>query len=270
MTARPTSTTVVPTIPPEVFASPQIAQPPAGTPVPALPAAPVYRAGPILPANMREAMEFSQFMSKGRLVPVHLQGNPSDCLAVTLQAIRWQCDPFAVAQCTSVIGGKLMYEGKLTMAIANTSGKLHGRLRFAFEGEGDAREVICAGRIIGDAEPAEVRVRFKDARTNNRMWTTQPDQQLCYHSARVWARRFMPELMLGIYSPEEFPEPTIDHQREQARANRALSSLSADQRTVDEARATPLIELTVRPGEGSISFPKTKHGIGQTLDFLEK
>ena len=35
----------------------------------------------------------------------------------------------------------------------------------------------------------------------------QPDQQLAYHGSRVWARRHAPELMLGVYSPEEFDEP---------------------------------------------------------------
>jgi hypothetical protein len=30
---------------------------------------------------------------------------------------------------------------------------------------------------------------------------------LAYFGARVWARRHAPELMLGVYSPEEFDEP---------------------------------------------------------------
>jgi hypothetical protein len=40
------------------------------------------------------------------------------------------------------------------------------------------------------------------------MWQKQVDQQLMYHGTRVWARRHTPELMLGVYSPEEFDEPT--------------------------------------------------------------
>jgi len=40
------------------------------------------------------------------------------------------------------------------------------------------------------------------------VWQTQPDQQLMYHGVRVWARRHTPELMLGVYSPEEFDEPS--------------------------------------------------------------
>ena len=39
------------------------------------------------------------------------------------------------------------------------------------------------------------------------MWTKQPDQQLVYFATRAWARRHTPEVMLGVYSPEEFDTP---------------------------------------------------------------
>ncbi len=45
-----------------------------------------------------------------------------------------------------------------------------------------------------------------DAKTSNSMWTKQPDQQLVYASTRVWARRHAPEVMLGVYAPEEFDQ----------------------------------------------------------------
>ena len=53
-------------------------------------------------------------------------------------------------------------------------------------------------------------VRLGDVRTGAKVWTTQPDQQLMYHGTRVWARRHMPELMLGVWSPEEFDEAPIE------------------------------------------------------------
>jgi hypothetical protein len=51
-----------------------------------------------------------------------------------------------------------------------------------------------------------VSVILHNAKTQNVMWARQPDQQLAYHGARVWARRHAPELMLGVYSPEEMPD----------------------------------------------------------------
>lgn len=162
--------------------------------------------GSLAPANLDQAMRLAELMSNGKLVPTHLQRQPSDCLMVIEQAMRWNMSPFAVAQSTSVIQGKLMFEGKLVAAVINANGGLDERLRYEYSGEGDKRTIKVIGRLKGEKAPRDVEVMLKDARTNNKVWQTQPDQQLMYHGARVWARRHMPELMLGVYSPEEFAE----------------------------------------------------------------
>lgn len=226
-----------------------------------LPAA-LARPAPLLPNTMREAMDLAEFMATSKTVPMHLQKSPADCLQVILLAIRWQIDPFAIAQSTSLIHGRLMYEGKLTMAVVNTSPRIRGRLHFAYAGEKDDREVTCYGTLVGEAEPVSVNVRLRDARTDNKVWRTQPDQQLAYHSSRVWARRYVPELMLGIFGPEEMgsadtplydippaPLPEIDRVPE---------------------RQPPTLEVKGPPGFGSVFFNKTGPGIVELLKYLEK
>lgn len=173
------------------------------------PAPPVASIPMLMPANMGEAMRLAEMMSTARLVPAHLQKSPADCLSVIMQAMRWRMDPFAVAQATAVIQGKLMYEGKLVAAVVNSLGNLSKRLGYAYSGDGDSRTVTVSGTLVGEAEPLMVAVKLKDARTSNKVWTTQPDQQLAYHGVRVWARRYMPELMLGVYAPEEFDQPAM-------------------------------------------------------------
>ena len=168
-------------------------------------------AGSLVPSSMEQAMRLAEVMCKGKLVPQHLQGSPADCLLVIEQASRWGLSPFAVAQSTSVIQGKLMYEGKLVAAVINARGDLADKLRYEYSGTGDKRTIRVVGRLRGEDEPRDVTVELKDARTNNRVWQTQPDQQLMYHGVRVWARRHTPELMLGVWSPDEFdasPQPT--------------------------------------------------------------
>ena len=161
----------------------------------------------LVPANMTEAMRLADMMATAKLVPAGLQKSPADCLMVIQQAIRWDMDPFAVAQECSVIQGKLMHSGKLVAAVVNARGNLAERLSFTYDGNGDARTVTVSGRLKGEASARTVSVRLGEAKTNNKVWQTQPDQQLAYHGARVWARRHTPELMLGVYSPEEFDEP---------------------------------------------------------------
>lgn len=112
----------------------------------------------------------------------------------------------AVAQATSVIHGKLMYEGKLVAAAIYASGILQGRFKYVFSGQGNTRAIAISARIRGESEDCALDVKLFEVITDNKIWKTQPDQQLVYASTRVWARRFTPEVMLGVYTPEEFDE----------------------------------------------------------------
>ena len=160
---------------------------------------------PLMPTNMDSAIRLAEIMATGKLVPVHLQNKPGDCLMVIEQAMRWNMSPFAVAQCTSVIQGRLNYEGKLVAAVVQSApGVMASRFQYEFSGEGDTRQVTASGLMRGDDKPKSVTVVLKDVRTNNEMWKKQPDQQLVYSANRIWARRYAPEVMLGVYSPDEF------------------------------------------------------------------
>jgi len=171
---------------------------------PYVPPAPPVAQG-LVPATLAEAMQLANMMASSKLVPAALRDSPADCLMVIQQAVRWQMDPFAVAQECSVIQGKLMYGGKLVAAVVNSRGGLEERLSFDYAGTGETRTITVSGKVRGEKTARSVSVILRDARTNAAVWKTQPDQQLMYHGSRVWARRHVPELMLGVWSPEEFP-----------------------------------------------------------------
>ena len=179
----------------------------------------------LTPTSMESAIQLAEMMARGKLVPSHLHNSPGDCLMVIEASMRWQMSPFAVAQCTSVIQGKLMFEGKLVAAALNASGILSSRLDYEFSGAGQQRAVIVRATVKGEAKPREVTVFLADAKTSNSLWTKQPDQQLVYAGTRVWARRHAPEVMLGVYAPEEFDRaepfngPTIDADSPQTRSS---------------------------------------------------
>ncbi|NHN85770.1 hypothetical protein GOB93_14125 [Acetobacter musti] len=162
--------------------------------------------------GMQGAMQLAKAMSAAKMVPQHLQGSPGDCLMVIEQAMRWQMSPFAVAQATAVVRGKMTFEGKLIAAAVQTSGVLEGRLNYEFAGSGDNRKITVIGHIRGEKSPRTVDVVLKDAKTDNQWWTKTPDQMLSYHGARVWARRHVPEVMLGVYAPEEFDSAPPHHE----------------------------------------------------------
>ena len=197
------------------------------------------------PSNMGEAMQLANMMATAKLVPPALQKSPADCLLVIEQALRWGMSPFAAAQAVSVISGKLMFEGKLVAAVINANGNLQERLSYDYAGDGDNRAITVSGLLNGEKKPRTVDVKLKDAKTSNKVWQTQPDQQLMYHGVRVWARRHMPELMMGVYSPEEFEvvennAPVIQAVATVVEANPALKTLTQEppkQTVADYAKA---------------------------------
>jgi RecT family len=199
----------------------------------------------LTPTSMESAIQLAEMMARGKLVPSHLHNSPGDCLMVIEASMRWQMSPFAVAQCTSVIQGKLMFEGKLVAAALNASGILSSRLDYDFSGKDAQRAVTVRGTLKGETKPREVTVFLADAKTTNNMWTKQPDQQLVYAGTRVWARRHAPEVMLGVYAPEEFDRaepfsgPTLEHD--------AREAINAEVPLKAAAAATPRAARVVDP-----------------------
>lgn len=159
----------------------------------------------LAPASMSEAITFASQVAECDLLPPHLKGNAGNCLRVVMQSAQWGMNFFGVADKTSVIQGKLMYEGQLTAAVVNHCGNLKSRLNYKFEGDGANRVLTVIGTIRGEDEPREITLTHKEACAINRNGQMQknPDQQMCYIGARIWTRRHMPELMLGVYGDDE-------------------------------------------------------------------
>jgi hypothetical protein len=225
---------------------------------------PAQSLGPLLPTSITEAMQLARVMSEARMVPEHLRGSPADCFLIVNQARLWRMDPFAVAQGTSFIHGKIMYEGKLTAAVVHSLGNLKSRLSYSYSGDGENRTVTVSGTLAGETEPRTVSVRLKDAKTNNKVWTTQPDQQLSYHGARVWARRHVPEVMLGIYAPEEFDAPPMRDVTPEAKQIERVP----DKPPLAKTAPKPPLEVAVPGGWDPVQFERSKKGLREALVFM--
>lgn len=223
----------------------------------------------LMPSSIDQALSLAQLMAKAKLVPECLQNSPGDCLMVVEQAMRWGMSPFAVAQCTASVRGRLMYEGKLVAAVVNSSPILEGDLDYEFSGAGNDRSVLVTGKLR-DGRTRAVTVKLADILTYEKdgslkgMWKKQPDQQLCYGGARVWARRWAPQLMLGVYTPDEFDEAqsmrdVTPRQQQQALPQPAETPTPAP---------TPAAVFEVQFPGGPREFPRTGRGARDLLDAL--
>lgn len=158
----------------------------------------------VVPDTFAQVMEFATAMSiAGTAIPKHLRGNEGACMAVAMQAFEWGMSPFAVANKSYSVNDRIAYEAQLIAAVVNTRSGIKGRLKYKFTGEGG--DLRCEVTGILDGEPATYRSpKFSDITPKNSpLWKSDPEQQLAYYSARAWARRHVPETILGVYDREE-------------------------------------------------------------------
>ena len=174
----------------------------------------------IAPQNLGEVVRFAEVMCRADIaLPKHLRGNAGACMAVALQALQWEMNPFAVASKSYSVNGIIAYEAQLIAAVVNTRSGIKGRLRYDFIGEG--KELSC--KVTGILDDTECTYETPPVEAiqpkNSPLWKTDPRQQLGYYAARSWARRHCPEVLLGIYDRDEAVGIGPDEARENSLLN---------------------------------------------------
>jgi len=176
------------------------------------------------PTSLEKLQIFAEQMALSRVsIPNHLVGKPADCLAVALQAVQWNMNPYAVAQKTSVVNGNLCYEAQLVNAIVTSSRAVSSRFKYEYGGpwekyrpgdrSANAEKGLCVrvGAILtGETERTWgewLYFEFIKVR-NSPLWTTAPKQQIGYLAVKYWARLYTPDVILGVYTPDEFGPQT--------------------------------------------------------------
>jgi hypothetical protein len=204
-------------------------------------------------------------LSRSSLIPEHLRGEESvsNCFLVIEQAMRWRMSPFAVAQSTYFLSGKMGYEGKLVAAIVNASPRLSRNLSYEYKGQGENRTVQVSGTLKGEDKPRTITGSVGQWQTRkNPKWQELPDQMLSYRGAREWARRHMPEVVLGVYADEEIQE--IVHSDRQ--------SVSVSTESLDDFTTPSSVEASDDPvhgsGESGANATKTEEPV--EAEIMEK
>lgn len=163
------------------------------------------------PGALNALVAFSEMMAKSTItVPEHLKGKPSDCMAVAMQAAQWGMNPFAVAQKTHIVSGRLGYEAQLVNAVIQSSGAIVGAPHYEHEGEGEKLKTRVGCVLRGDTEITWGEwLAIADVTTRNSpLWKTNKRQQMGYLQLKNWSRLYAPGAILGVYTPDELE--TID------------------------------------------------------------
>lgn len=192
----------------------------------------------IAPQNLGEVVKFAEVMSRADIaIPKHLRGNAGACMAVAMQALEWEMSPFAVASKSYQVNGTIAYEAQLIAAVVNTRSGIKGRLRYTYNGTGNDMTCSVSGTIDGEEYTYTSPPIGGITPKNSPLWKTDPQQQLGYFSARSWARRYTPEVILGVYDREEaeqFRGP--DNARDITPAPNVMDRLKAAQNATETSQ----------------------------------
>jgi len=224
-------------------------------------------------SKMAQIFRLAEIMATGKAtVPAHLRASPGDCMAICLQAAQWEMNPFAVAQKTHIVNGTLGYEAQLVIAVIDARAPIKGRLKFDWEGDwssvagksdkSNGLAVTCSATFIGDEEPTSHRVSMAQAGIRNSpLWEHDPKMQLAYLCAKRWARLHCPDVILGVYTPDELesiqlvpetagpaPNPASRTEAIKAKINESLILSGAAPAIIEEPPAPP-INMNPETGE---------------------
>lgn len=191
----------------------------------------------INPQALAQMSQFAQMMAQSKsMVPQHMQGNIGDCLAICMQAMQWGMNPFAVAQKTFNIRGVLGYEAQLVNAVITSRAPTTGRLQYEWFGpweniigrfkevsgkNGQENKIVkdwtlaeekglgvkIWATIKGEENPRVLELLLSQAGVRNSpLWGQDPKQQLAYLAVKRWARLHCPDVILGVYTPDELAD----------------------------------------------------------------
>lgn len=183
---------------------------------------------------------FANLMADATIaVPDHLVGKPADCMAIVMQAMQWGMNPYAVAQKTFFVSGKLGYEAQLISAILSSSGAIRGRFHYEYGGDWSkcirSKDVtvkktgskgtyektervrdwsdededglyIRAGAVIrGESEITwgEPLYLASVAIRNSPLWVTKPKQQILYLATKDWSKAYCPAAVMGFQDADD-------------------------------------------------------------------
>jgi len=232
--------------------------------------------GGIVFQNMTEVMEFSKLMAcAGNAVPKHLQGNPGMCLAVCVQALEWRFSPFAVANKSYEVQGRLCFESQLVHALIEQRAPIRGRLQHKFEGEGDDRKCIVTAilRETGEAMEYTSPPISKITPKNSPLWKTKPDLQLYYNTSRDFCRAYFPDVLLGVYAQDELrdhvgPDNAKDVSKPDVASRlRGNKGRGFSQQHVESASRGGVIETASEPdSNSSLAHPPAETDTPATSD----
>ncbi len=239
---------------------------------------------------------FAKLMADSQVtVPAHLAGKPADCMAIVMQAMQWGMNPYAVAQKTHLVNGVLGYEAQLVNAVIASSSAIRGRFHYRYGGDWErctkTKEVqkektgkngkytvtervrdwtdedesglfVQVGAILrGESEITWGEPIYLSGvvTRNSPLWVSNPKQQIAYLGVKYWGRLYCPEVILGVYSPDELDE----------RQEKIINPAQNEQRITMQDINTESVSLTASTQDSTVNIDSLADNFRECIDAAQ-
>lgn len=155
------------------------------------------------PAVFEHIQRVAKVFANSKLVPEAYRNNVADCIIAMEMAHRLGVSPMMVMQHTCMIHGRPGVEGKFVIGLVNKRGPYPAGIKFKYEGDGLKRKCIASG-VRANGEVDEVEFSLQQAKDwgwydkAGSPWPKMPDQMLAYRAGVFLARRYCPEVLMGV------------------------------------------------------------------------
>jgi len=159
------------------------------------------------PANLTEAMQFSDLLASSSMVPKAYQGKPQDILVCVQWGYEMGLAPMQALQNIAVINGKPSVYGDAMMALVQASPVCEDVEEF-FENEGSPNPIaVCIAKRKG-RKPVTVKFSVEDAKRaglwgKQGPWSAYPKRMMQMRARGFALRDAFPDVLKGMITAEE-------------------------------------------------------------------
>jgi len=159
------------------------------------------------PANLTEAMQFSDMLANSSMVPKAYQGKPQDILVCVQWGYEMGLAPMQALQNIAVINGKPSVYGDAAMALVQASPVCEDVEEF-FENEGSPNPIaVCVAKRKG-RKPVTVKFSVEDAKRaglwgKQGPWSAYPKRMMQMRARGFALRDAFPDVLKGMITAEE-------------------------------------------------------------------
>lgn len=158
----------------------------------------------ITPRSLAEAKELATTLSSARTIPESLQKSPADCMAIIMAGAELGLAPMQSIRALVLIKGKPTLSADAMGALVKSRRDV---CEYLLLKHSDAVKATYATKRAGDPEPTTMSFTIDEAKAaglaGNDNWRKFPAAMLRARALSAICRAVYPDLLLGVYDPDE-------------------------------------------------------------------